>query len=60
MTMNICFNPKSPNIGCSIILMINDNIGRFKEASKLSFLKTKLMPIGTYLADNEDNLFIKI
>ncbi len=58
--MTICFNPNSKNIGCSIISMVNDNIERFKEASKISLLKTKLLPREQYLADNEDNIFIKL
>jgi hypothetical protein len=60
MTMTICFNPKNKFAGCDMILMIGANIERFKEASKLSFLKTNLMKIGFYIADNEDNIFIKL
>jgi hypothetical protein len=60
MTMTICFNPNNEFVGCHIILMIAENIERFKEASKISLLKTKLLPREQYLADNEDNIFIKL
>lgn len=57
MTMIIVFNPDSKTIGCSIINMINENLERFQEAEKISFLKTRLMGIGRYFSDNEDNIF---
>ena len=54
----IAFNPKSKEIGCNIIAMLNENIEDVKQrVSKFSLLKVFVMPLGQFISGAKSNLY---